>query len=280
MPSSFENEVALLEQYNKDIEHIGDRLSESDPQAAKALQKQIDQKLQMYGKQQQLVKSRYSDAVEGQIHEAGFYTFQALRKLLDSGLMRRVSSRSSNMAVGIATGLVAKQQEKSNAQQALALLDQALSVYDYPGAHLQKANIFNVLNQKGQALQELNYIIANFEDDSSYLAARQLKDEIENPPKKGMCFVATATYGTPLETEVIVLSRFRDEVLLSSYLGSLFVEAYYAVSPPIARLIARSSTLRSLVRLVFLQHVVKLVQQRMTKRSLKALTEPNSKAKL
>jgi hypothetical protein len=50
MLSSFENEVALPEQYNKDIEHIGDRLSESDPQAAKALQKQIDQKLQMYWK--------------------------------------------------------------------------------------------------------------------------------------------------------------------------------------------------------------------------------------
>jgi hypothetical protein len=272
MPSSFENEVALLQQYNKDIEAIGDRFIDADPQASKALQKQIDQKLQIYWKQLQLVKSRYPDAVEGQIHEAAFYTFQALRKLFESGVMRRVSNRSGNVALGIATGLVAKQQEKSNAHQALAILDQALGVYDYPGAHLQKANIFNVLNQKQQALQELNYIIANFQDDESYLAARQLKDEIENPPKKGMCFVATATYGTPLETEVIVLSRFRDEVLLSSYLGRLFVERYYYVSPPIARLIACSSTLRSLVRVIFLQHIVRLVQQRMAKRSVDTLT--------
>lgn len=272
MPSSFENEVALLEQYNKDIEGMGDRLIEADPQASKALQKQIDQKLQIYLKQLQLVKSQYPDAVEGQVHEAAYYTFQALRKLFESGVMRRMSSRSSNVAVGIATGLVAKQQEKSNAHQALAILDQALAVYDYPGAHLQKANIFNVLNEKGRALHELNYIIANFQDDDSYLAARQLKDEIENPPKKGMCFVATATYGTPLEAEVIVLSNFRDEVLLSSCLGRLFVNVYYAVSPPIARVIACSSTLRSLVRVMFLQHVVKLVRQRTTKRSGETLT--------
>ena len=265
MPSSFDNEVALLKQYNKEIEVMGDRLIDSDPQAAKGLQKQIDQKLQIYWKQVQLVKSQYPEAVEGQVHEAAFYTFQAIRKLFESGMMRRVSNRSSNAALGIATGLVAKQQEKNNAHQALTLLDQALSVFDYPGAHLQKANIFNVLNQKHQALQELNYIIANFQEDESYLAARQLKDEIENPPKKGMCFVATATYGTPLETEVVILSRFRDEVLLSSYLGRLFVEMYYSVSPPIARLIACSSTLRNLVRVMFLQHVVKLVQRKMTK---------------
>jgi hypothetical protein len=55
--------------------------------------------------------------------------------------MRRVSSRSENKALGIATGLVAKQQEKNNAHQALAILDQALGVFDYPGAHLQKASI-------------------------------------------------------------------------------------------------------------------------------------------
>jgi hypothetical protein len=172
-----------------------------------------------------------------------------------------MSSRSENKALGIATGLVAKQQEKNNAHQALAILDQALGVFDYPGAHLQKASIYRMLNQNDRALQEVNYIIANFQDDRSYLAARQMKDEIENPPKKGMCFIATAAYGDPLETEVIILSRFRDEVLLASEVGALLVKVYYCVSPPVARVISRSCHLRKLVR-ILLQHLVRLVRQR------------------
>ena len=262
MPSSLQNEVVLLEQYNKEIETLGDRLGESDPQTAKGLQKQMDQKLQIYWKQVHLVKSQFPEAVEGSIHESAFYTFQAMRKLFEAGLMRRVASRSGNIAVGIATGLVAKQQEKSNANQALAILDQALGIFDYPGAHLQKAHIYRLLNQTGSALQELNYIIANFQDDDSYLAARQMKDEIENPPKKGVCFVATATYGTPLAPEVIALSRFRDEVLLSSLPGKLFVKFYYSASPSFAWLISRSSPVRTAIRVLLLGPILRLLKNR------------------
>lgn len=259
MSASLQNEIAILEQYNSDIEKMGDRLAESDPKSAKGLQQQIDQKLQIYWKQVQLVKAQFPDAVEGKLHESAFYTFQALRKLLDSGLMRRMSSRSSNMAMGIATGLVAKQQEKSNATQALAILDQALAIFNYPGAHLQKAMIYRLLGQNGQALQELNYIIANFQDDQAYIAARQMKDEIENPPKKGMCFVATAAYGTALAPEVILLSRFRDEVLLRSLPGRLFVRVYYSCSPPLAHLISQSQLLRHAIRLVLLEPILRLL---------------------
>jgi tetratricopeptide (TPR) repeat protein len=267
VPSSLQNEVALLEQYNREIEALGDRLSEADPQTAKGLQKQIDQKLQIYGKQVHLVQTQFPDVVEGRIHESAYYTFQALRKLFDAGLMRRVASRSGNMAVGITTGLIAKQQERSNANQALAILDQALGIFDYPGAHLQKAHIYRLLNQTGSALQELNYIIANFQDDDSYLAARQMKDEIENPPKKGMCFVATATYGTPLAAEVIALSRFRDEVLLTSLPGKLFVKFYCFASPACARLISGSSRLRIVVRVMLLQPILWLLPRQEEEKS-------------
>lgn len=260
MSTRLEGELRLLDQYNGELDALKDQLVEADPQASKHLQRQIDQKLAIYWKQIGLVKTQYPSADVVQMHEAAFYTFQALTKLFSSGALRRMSSRSDSMAVGIATGLLAKQQEKGNAHQALAILDQALAVFDYPGARLVKATIYRGLNQNDSALKELNYIIANFQDDDSYISARQLKDEIETPAKKGMCFIATAAYGSPLAPDVVVLSRFRDEVLLKSRPGRGFVAVYYLVSPPLASLIAKAGFLRAAARRLLLAPLVRIVK--------------------
>lgn len=260
MPGRLEAELRLLDEYNKELENLGNQLSAADPQASKQLQRQIDQKLQIYWKQISAVKTQYPEAEDSRMHEAAFYTFQALTTLFSTGVLRRMSSRSGNMAVGLATGLLAKQQEKNNAHQALAILDKALGVFDYPGARLAKAEIYRVLNQKDSALRELNYIIANFQDDDSFVTARQMKDEIETPAKKGMCFVATAAYGSPLAPEVVVLSRFRDEVLSGYRLGRGFVAVYYRVSPPLASLIARARFLRAATRRLLLAPLVRLLK--------------------
>jgi tetratricopeptide (TPR) repeat protein len=260
MSTRLESELRLLDQYNSELDALRNQLAEADPQASKHLQRQIDQKLAIYWKQIGLVKTQYPGADVAKMHEAAFYTFQALTRLFSTGTLRRVSSRSSNMAVGIATGLIAKQQEKGNAHQALAILDQALAVFDYPGARLAKAEIYRALNQNEGALRELNYIIANFQDDDSYMAARQLKDEIETPAKKGMCFIATAAYGSALAPDVIVLSRFRDEVLSRSWLGRGFVAVYYFVSPPLASLIAKAGFLRVAVRRLLLAPLVRVLK--------------------
>ena len=65
---------------------------------------------------------------------------------------------------------------------------------------------------------------------------------------KGTCFVATAVYGSPIAGEVVVLSRFRDEILMRSQIGTGLVRLYYAVSPPIASFIAGRKLLRILAR--------------------------------
>lgn len=65
---------------------------------------------------------------------------------------------------------------------------------------------------------------------------------------KGMCFIATAAYGSPLAAEVVVLSQFRDEVLKCSLLGRCMICFYYAISPPIASAIKRRESLRAVIR--------------------------------
>lgn len=248
MPGNQQNEAALLDQYDADLSTLVDQLKDADPKASKRIQQQIEQKNQIYWKQIQLVKAQFPDAVEGKLHEAAFYTHQAMLKVFSAGVMRRVASRSNNTATVIATGLIAGQQEKNNAAQALSLLDQALGVFDYPDAHLTKAMIYDVLKQRANALNELNYIIANFQDDDAYIAARKLKDEIENPPKKGPCFVATACYGDFDHPDVLAFRRWRDDTLLQSPFGRAFVLFYYRFSPPVASQIARLPRLASVIR--------------------------------
>jgi len=62
----------------------------------------------------------------------------------------------------------------------------------------------------------------------------------------GGCFIATASFGTPLAPEVIALSKFRDEHLLTNPAGRVMVSIYYKVSPSIAEIIKERPVLRKI----------------------------------
>ncbi len=62
------------------------------------------------------------------------------------------------------------------------------------------------------------------------------------------CFIATATFGTPMAEEVKILSQFRDEYLLTNPIGKTFVNTYYNISPYIANFIREHPVLKKVVR--------------------------------
>lgn len=74
------------------------------------------------------------------------------------------------------------------------------------------------------------------------------------------CFVATAAYGTKTAGQLNMLRDFRDQVLVKSAVGSLFVETYYRVSPPIAGFIAANDILRAVVRTMLVDPMVHVLQ--------------------
>lgn len=75
-----------------------------------------------------------------------------------------------------------------------------------------------------------------------------LKDE-------GLCFIATAAYGSNLEPDVAILREFRNHFLLTNSIGRAFVNIYYQVSPPLAEIIRGNELLRSFVRVSLIPFV-------------------------
>ena len=70
-----------------------------------------------------------------------------------------------------------------------------------------------------------------------------------NIGENGNCFIATATYGSPISREILVLKSFRDKYLKKNKIGRLFVKFYYKISPPIAKFIRRHVCFKKLVRI-------------------------------
>lgn len=81
--------------------------------------------------------------------------------------------------------------------------------------------------------------------------AKAFREQMEQPDNTSSgCFIATATYGSPLSIEVQVLRKFRDELLIISKLGANLVKLYYWFSPSIADKIHQSSILKSVFRIL------------------------------
>jgi hypothetical protein len=64
----------------------------------------------------------------------------------------------------------------------------------------------------------------------------------------GPCFIATAAYGSPSMMRVTLLREFRDRFMLTNRVGPMLVNLYYVCSPPVAEVISKHESIKSLVR--------------------------------
>jgi hypothetical protein len=73
------------------------------------------------------------------------------------------------------------------------------------------------------------------------------------------CFIATAAYGSPIEPEVELLRRFRNDVLLRTRAGAAFFERfyrhYYAFSPAIAEAMRADPEMAATIRFALVEPI-------------------------
>ena len=74
--------------------------------------------------------------------------------------------------------------------------------------------------------------------------------------QKGDCFIATAVYESYSAPEVILLRRFRDDVLTESILGRMFILLYYKFSPYWAKKISTHENLKKFIKIMILDKLV------------------------
>lgn len=79
------------------------------------------------------------------------------------------------------------------------------------------------------------------------------------PKRSEGCYIATMAYGDYDHPQVKILRRFRDEVLLKSNGGRLFVKFYYWVSPKMVTILSGHDTINLYIRRI-LDRVVDIVK--------------------
>jgi len=97
--------------------------------------------------------------------------------------------------------------------------------------------------------------------------SKQLEALNNKLPEKNTCFIATAVYDSSSSNEVLILRNFRDQFLLSHNLGVLFVNIYYACSPPIAKVISHSLGTKRVFKCT-LDPLIKMIEKKMMKYGL------------
>lgn len=90
--------------------------------------------------------------------------------------------------------------------------------------------------------------------------------KLENVRKRSTegCYIATAVYGSYDQPQVMILRKYRDEVLMRTEGGRFLVRIYYFFSPPLAGKLKENSKINRIVRCL-LDKLVNRLERKMDK---------------
>jgi uncharacterized repeat protein (TIGR02543 family) len=135
-------------------------------------------------------------------------------------------------------------------------------IYD-PGAQASVQAIpssgYQFSGWSGDTSGTTNPVTINMDSDKSVTAdftAKPSGDGDGGGRGDGLCFIATAAYGSPLHPHVKILRDFRDKYLMPNTLGRNFVDVYYKYSPFVADIVTKHKVLKIATRIYLLPVIV------------------------
>ncbi len=89
---------------------------------------------------------------------------------------------------------------------------------------------------------------AQFHKNREVIAGLKNQLHAATTAKSGACYIATMAYGNYDHPQVMVLRKFRDEVLTKSQFGKWFIKTYYHYSPKMVAKMKNKKVLNTLIR--------------------------------
>jgi hypothetical protein len=74
------------------------------------------------------------------------------------------------------------------------------------------------------------------------------------------CFVATTVYENRNAYEVLLLRKYRDKVLKRIFLGRIFINVYYFISPYVSKIVEKSMFIKIITRKL-LDKIIRLIEK-------------------
>ncbi len=95
-------------------------------------------------------------------------------------------------------------------------------------------------------------------DGMTHISIYSKLPNLQEPKKEqnSPCFIATLCYGDFNAPEVLLLRRYRDDILLKYSIGRIAIKFYYFISPSIARAISKSNKFKWFVKTYLLNPIV------------------------
>jgi len=97
--------------------------------------------------------------------------------------------------------------------------------------------------------------------DPAMYQDKETSSDLIKDPFKLPCYIATAVYGDFNAPAVLTLRHYRDEVLMNTKLGRLFVRYYYSLSPRVVRWMEGKTTINQWVKRI-LDKMVQAIESR------------------
>lgn len=153
--------------------------------------------------------------------------------------------------------VVAEYYSKLNAGMERCWLDYYNSISEAEEKYAKRA-----IQYADSAHKEIYSKLINERHSDAERRIHELDEHSKNSGCLGGCYIATAVYGSYQAPEVLILRKYRDEVLSNSLVGRAFIKSYYFLSPPVAKWLKNAGAINRIVRIYLDKFVGQLEERR------------------